>query len=62
VHIITRRRLNEFAQEHPDAQSALAHWYREVKRQKFANFVELRQSFPSADQVGNKTVFQYWRQ
>ena len=28
-----------------------------MKTRRFASFVELRQLFPSADQVGNKTVF-----
>lgn len=57
MHIITRKRLNEFAQEHPDAESALAHWYREMKGRSYANFAQLRETFPSADQVDNKTVF-----
>ena len=28
MHIITRKRLNEFAEKHPTAISGLAHWYR----------------------------------
>jgi mRNA-degrading endonuclease HigB of HigAB toxin-antitoxin module len=27
MHVITRKRLNEFAETHPDARSSLAHWY-----------------------------------
>ena len=57
MHVITRKRLNEFAWEHPDAQSALEHWYRVMKTRRFANFAQLRETFPSADQVDNKTVF-----
>jgi mRNA interferase HigB len=57
MHVITRKRLNEFAEEHPDAQSALEHWYRLMKTRRFANFAQLRETFPSADQVDNKTVF-----
>ena len=38
MHVITRKRLNEFADEHPDALSALEHWYREMKTRRFANF------------------------
>ena len=57
MHIITRKRLNEFAQNHPDALSALDHWYRVIKSRRFANFAQLREAFPSADQVDNKTVF-----
>lgn len=36
---------------------ALESWYRIVKRTDFSSFTELRQTFPSADKVGNLTVF-----
>ncbi len=57
MHIITRKRLNEFADNHPETASALANWYREMKQNDFASFAELRAMFPSADQVGKLTVF-----
>jgi mRNA interferase HigB len=57
MHIITRKRLLEFAEKHPSAHSGLDHWYRVMKRNDFDNFAALRQTFPSADQVGKLTVF-----
>ena len=57
MHIITRKRLIEFAKKHPDCSTALESWYRIVKRSDFNSFMELRQTFPSADQVDNLTVF-----
>ena len=57
MHVITRKRLNEFAEIHPDAKSSLAHWYGLVRRHRFANFAQLREVFPHADQVGKFTVF-----
>jgi mRNA interferase HigB len=57
MHIITRKRLNEFAEKHPEARSALQHWYRLMKSRNFASFVDVRAVFPSADQVGKLTVF-----
>ncbi|HUB68163.1 MAG TPA: hypothetical protein VL981_11825 [Candidatus Methylacidiphilales bacterium] len=54
MHVITRRRFNEFAREHPDAQSALEHWHRVMKMRRFANFVQLRETFPGADQLATK--------
>jgi mRNA interferase HigB len=57
MHVITRKRLNEFAARHPETRSALEHWYREMKRRNFASFAELRSVFPTADQVGKLTVF-----
>jgi len=57
MHIITRKRLNEFVEEHSDARSALQHWYKLVKGKDFKSFTELRNAIPSADQVGKLTVF-----
>jgi mRNA interferase HigB len=57
MHVITRKRLNEFASKRPEAKAALARWYQLVKRAEFASFAELRAVFPSADQVGKLTVF-----
>ena len=45
------------AERHSEAKSSLAHWYHLMKRNDFSNFVELRATFPSADQVGKLTVF-----
>jgi mRNA interferase HigB len=57
MHIITRKRLNEFAAKHPTAKPALVHWYRTLKPASIGSFVELHALFPSADQVGKLTVF-----
>jgi mRNA interferase HigB len=57
MHVISRKRLNEFAEKHPDAKASLAHWFGLMKRGVFSNFVELRSAFPSADQVDKLTVF-----
>jgi mRNA interferase HigB len=57
MHIISRKRLNEFAKAHPDSKIPLAHWHSVMKRNNFSTFVELRRTFPSADQVGKFTVF-----
>ena len=57
MHVITRKRLNEFGARHPDAGPSLEHWYRLMKSGSYASFVDLRATFPSADQVGRFTVF-----
>ncbi|MBI3895474.1 MAG: type II toxin-antitoxin system HigB family toxin [Acidobacteria bacterium] len=57
MHIITRKRLNEFSVRHPETRSALQHWYNEMKRSNFSSFVEVRKVFPAADQVGKLSVF-----
>jgi len=57
MHVITRKRLNEFAEKYPEIKNALAHWYRLAKRNNFSNFAKLKAMFPSAEQVGRLTVF-----
>jgi mRNA interferase HigB len=57
MHIITRKRLNEFAAKYPETENALAQWYESVKKNDFHNFADLREMFPAADQVGKLTVF-----
>lgn len=57
MHIITRRRLNEFAEKYPETENALADWYRLIKQNNFSNFAEVRTIFSSADKVGKLTIF-----
>ena len=57
MHVITRKRLNEFAEVHTETRTALAKWYQLMRKTEFSSFAELRAVFPSADQVGKLTVF-----
>ncbi len=57
MHIITRKRLNEFANRFPETNNALANWYRQMKKGSFSTIEEVREVFPSADKVGKLTVF-----
>ncbi|HEX7174924.1 MAG TPA: type II toxin-antitoxin system HigB family toxin, partial [Pyrinomonadaceae bacterium] len=55
--VITRKRLNEFAEKYPETKTALAHWYSLTKHNDFSNFAEVKAMFPFADRVGKLTVF-----
>lgn len=57
MHVATRKRLNDFAEAHPESSSALQRWYHLLKSRHFESFAELREIFPEADQVGRLTVF-----
>ena len=57
MHIITRKRLLDFSEIHPNTSTPLDAWYRIVKSTDIKNFSQLREIFPSADKVGNLTVF-----
>ena len=57
MHIITRKRIVEFCEKQPDCTTALESWHRIMKQSQYNSFAQLRQTFPSADQVGKLTVF-----
>ena len=57
MHVITRKRLNDFADKHPDTRNSLNHWYKQIKKTRFYSFAELQKNFSNADQVGKLTVF-----
>jgi mRNA interferase HigB len=57
MHIITRKALVDFWTRHPDSREALARWHKIVEKSSYQSFAELRLTFPSADIVGQYTVF-----
>jgi mRNA interferase HigB len=57
MHVITRKRLLDFAENHPNTSVALDAWYRIIKKSEILNFSQLREIFPSVDKVDNLTVF-----
>lgn len=60
MHVITRKRLNEFAEKKDTTtKPGLDRWYRTMKRNDFQSPVELLQMFSrdKVDQVGKLTVF-----
>jgi mRNA interferase HigB len=57
VHVIARKRLDDFMRTHPEARTSLQHWFTIVRKTDYASFANLRKTFPSADQVNQLTVF-----
>jgi len=57
VRIIAKKRLDEFAQQHANCTSALNQWYQVAKATEWTSLEEVRKTYPNADTVGNKTVF-----
>jgi mRNA interferase HigB len=57
VHVITRKRLKEFAARHKAATQPLAVWYAIMARTDFGSFAELKRVFRSVDKIGKFTVF-----
>ena len=57
MHVITRKRLNEFAEKYPQTRTALASWFDLVRKNDFSSLANLKSMFPTVDQVGKLTVF-----
>jgi mRNA interferase HigB len=57
MHIISGSRLKKYCATHPNAKPALQQWLKATDKTTWNNFVETRQTFHSADLVGNLTVF-----
>ncbi len=57
MHVISRKTLRQFWQQHPDSEMALARWFKLMEQTDFKNFAELRAVFPTADLVEQWIVF-----
>jgi mRNA interferase HigB len=57
VHVISRKKLQDFYEEHPEAKTPLWAWYKIISTTDFDCFDDLRKTFATADQVQNLTVF-----
>lgn len=58
MHVITRKRLHEFAAEHADAKAPLDAWFRVVSAKRYCTPHEVRMDFPAVDFLGGyRAVF-----
>jgi mRNA interferase HigB len=57
MHVISRKRLNDFAEIHPESRAGLIHWFKAMKSGDFSNIEEVRSVFPHADKDGKFTIF-----
>ena len=57
MHVISRKKLLEAAEEHADLAGPLDVWYRIAKRAEWKSLMDVRAVSPSADAVGKFTVF-----
>jgi mRNA interferase HigB len=57
VRVISVKRIRNFLELYPKAESSLLGWYTTVKHANWENMAEMNQVFPNADLVGRRTVF-----
>ncbi|MDR1918855.1 MAG: type II toxin-antitoxin system HigB family toxin [Tannerellaceae bacterium] len=58
MRIITYKRISEYTEIQPDAETALKEWYGKTKRSQWDCFADVRNTFNSVDSVGeSRCVF-----
>ena len=57
MHVITRKRLREFAARYREAEEPLSVWYAIMSSTDFGSFAAIKRVFGSVDKVGKFTVF-----
>ena len=57
MHIITRKKLNDFARRYPAAKVPLDAWYKVFCKATFGNLMEIKAVFPATDDVKGLCVF-----
>jgi len=54
MRIVSRKILIAFYRIHSDAETAIEDWYHKTVKAEWNHFAELKQTFNSADSVGNQ--------
>ena len=57
MHVIAKKPLKEFWVKHPDSKKPLEAWFRTIERSTFRTWSELKATFPTADKIGDRIVF-----
>ena len=57
MRVISKRRLREFWETHPDSKASLEEWYKLTRKAAWGNLAEARATFRHADSVGTCTIF-----
>jgi mRNA interferase HigB len=57
MHVISKKRLRDFWEHHPDSEKELLAWYKIARKARWSRLAEVRATFRSADKVGKCVVF-----
>ncbi len=57
MHVISEKKLREFWEQYPEAESPLRAWHRTAEQADWECFADVREVYPQADQAGRCTVF-----
>ncbi|MDI1317795.1 type II toxin-antitoxin system HigB family toxin [Flavobacterium sp.] len=53
MRIVTFKRIKEFSEKHPDAETPLNLWYHNVSSKEWNSLNDIRNDFNTVDYVGN---------
>jgi len=53
VHVVSFKTLRDYFSKEPSARVALQDWYRRTKKAEWESYADLKNTFNSADNVGN---------
>lgn len=57
VNVVSRKRLREFWEQHPEAGAPLGAWYKTLCKNDFTDLNDLHKTYPSADYAAPFTIF-----
>jgi mRNA interferase HigB len=53
MRIVTFKMIKEYTEMHSNADIPLRNWYKKVKESEWSCFADIKQTFNSADSIGN---------
>lgn len=56
MRVVAKKTLVLYYSEHADAKTALEEWHEKTENAEWDNFAQVKQSFNSADYVGNNRI------
>jgi mRNA interferase HigB len=57
MRVISHKKIIDFTKIHRDGEKPLGAWYKIITHTEFSTFAALKNTFPTADNVGKFTVF-----
>ncbi len=57
MHVISKRRLREFWENHPRAEAPLRAWYQKARKAEWEEFTDVKEMFPQTDQYKQFVIF-----
>ena len=56
MRVIAKKALVQYYTQQPDAETAISEWYHKTMNAHWENFAQIKETFNSADHVGNKRI------